>query len=267
MKAIVLAAGLGTRLGRLTSDRPKCMMPIGGRPLIEHLVRWLHAHGVDEIAINLHHRPEAIVEHLGTGASLGVRITYSHEEQLLGTAGAAKRLEGYFDGPFLVVYGDGYTNFDLSRLLRAHAARHVPGVAHVTMAFHRVPDPTTQGVATLDAQGRVTRFVEKPAPSEVFSDLASAGVLAIDRELLGLIPTGPPSDFGRDILPLALRSGVAIYGECLRDDEILIDIGTPAAYRRVCGLARQADGIAPPDVLRAGSANIAQRRSVPRLKL
>jgi NDP-sugar pyrophosphorylase family protein len=213
------------------------MLPIGGQPLIEHLVRWLQAHGISEVAINLHHRPEAIVDHLGSGATLGVHITYSREERLLGTAGAAKRLERYFEGAFLVVYGDGYTNFDLGRLLRAHDARRKPGIPHVTMALHHVDDPTAKGVATLDTDGRITRFIEKPSAGEALGDLVSAGVIAVEHELLDLIPAETESDFGRDILPLALRSGIAIYGEQLRDDEVLIDIGTPGAYRRACSLA------------------------------
>src|SRR4051794_37683916 len=92
VKALILAAGLGTRLGSLTTTLPKCMLQIDGQPLLERLVRWLNRHGVEEIAVNLHYRPEVITSHLGDGDQLGVRITYSYEETLLGTAGAARRL-------------------------------------------------------------------------------------------------------------------------------------------------------------------------------
>ena len=100
VKALILAAGLGTRLGSLAIDRPKPMLPIGGRPLLEHAVGLLRAHGVREIAINLHHRPEVIVQHLGDGRAFGVEFTYSWEDRLLGTAGAAKKLEPFLDEPF-----------------------------------------------------------------------------------------------------------------------------------------------------------------------
>jgi NDP-sugar pyrophosphorylase family protein len=238
MKALILAAGLGTRLGRLTADRPKCMMLVDGRPLVERLVCWVRDHGISEIAINLHYHPERIVEHLGTGARFGVRITYSHEARLLGTAGAAKRLEGYFDGPFCVVYGDGYTNMDLGRLMRLHADRARVGVPHATMALFRAPDPSACGVVELGVDRQVTRLVEKPPPSEVFSDLASAGIFVLDRELLDLLRPGAVADFGRDLLPAALGAGLPVYGEPLRPREFLVDIGTPAAYEQAVRHAR-----------------------------
>jgi NDP-sugar pyrophosphorylase family protein len=234
MKALVLAAGLGTRLGPMTLDKPKSTLPVGGRPLIECLVRWLSQHGITEIAVNLHHCPEAITQCLGTGAELGVRLTYSYEPTLLGTAGAAKNLEQFLDVPFVVVYGDGYTNLDLSRLCRLHDARRRTGQPHITMALFRVPNPTACGLVDLDDERRVTRFVEKPAPEDVFTDLANAGVLIIDPALLELIPKGEVSDFGRNILPLALERGIRIYGEPLHVDEYLIDIGTPDSYARAC---------------------------------
>lgn len=240
MQALILAAGLGTRLGALTADLPKCMLPVAGRPLVEHLVRLLVAHDVRDLAINLHHRPEAIVDHLGDGAALGARITYSREERLLGTAGAAKRLEHYFDGSFLVVYGDGFTNVDLGRLVRAHAARAHAG-PHATLLLYRVPNPTACGLVDLASGGRVRRFVEKPPPHEVFTDLASAGILILDRELLGLVPADRESDLGRDLLPLLVRAGLAVYGEELLFGEYLVDIGTPESYCRASTLARVAE--------------------------
>jgi NDP-sugar pyrophosphorylase family protein len=244
VQALILAAGLGTRLGSLTTTLPKCMVPLNGQPLVERLVRWLHVHGVDDVAINLHHCPDAITGHLGTGIRFGVEITYSYEEQPLGTAGAVRRLEAHFDGPFLVVYGDGYTNLDLSRVLRLHAARRQPGRPHVTMVLFRVPDPSACGIVDLDGDGLVRRFVEKPAPDQVFSDLASAGIFICERPILDLIPADGPSDFGRDVLPRVLELGIPIYGEPLAPGEFLIDVGTPEAYARACAHAELA-GSAP----------------------
>jgi mannose-1-phosphate guanylyltransferase/phosphomannomutase len=246
MKALILAAGLGTRLGRLSADLPKCMLPVAGQPLIERLVHWVHSHGIDEIAINLHHHADKIVAHLGSGERFGVRITYSFEEQLLGTAGAAKRLQSFFDGSFAVIYGDSYTNMDLTRLTNAHALRQTDGTPRVTMALVRVPNPSACGLADVATDGRVTRFVEKPPPSEVFTDLANAGMLVCDTGVLDLIPPAMPSDFGRDVLPLALEKGIPIHGEILRHDEFLIDIGTPLAYRRACEQAAMTDPVSLP---------------------
>ena len=237
MKALLLAAGLGTRLGPLTLDTPKGMLPVGGTPLIECLVRWLRSHGIADLAINLHHHPEVIRQHLGDGAQLLTRITYSYEPALLGTAGAARNLKRFLDEPFVVVYGDGFTNLDLTRLRLKHDARRIPGDPHITLSLRRVANPTACGLVGLDDEGRVTRFVEKPPAHEVFTDLASAGILIIEPELLDLIPEGQVTDFGRDTLPLALAQAVRMYGEPLLDDEFLIDIGTPASYLEACHLA------------------------------
>src|SRR3954471_9976250 len=120
MKALILAAGLGTRLGALTLDRPKPMLPVCGRPLLEHTVGLLRTHGVRDVAMNVHYFPEVITEHFGDGTRDGVRIVYSREDTLLGTAGAARRLAPFLGGdgdePFVVVYGDVLTDEDLSSL-------------------------------------------------------------------------------------------------------------------------------------------------------
>ncbi|MGD9101652.1 MAG: nucleotidyltransferase family protein, partial [Anaerolineae bacterium] len=176
MKALILAAGEGTRLGPLTADRPKPMLPVGGVPLIEHIVLLLKRHGINNIAINLHYKPWTIIHHLGHGRRWGVRIHYSFEEALLGSAGAAKRLEWYFDESFIVFYGDLYTDLNLSNLIAAHHQ----GGAPLTMALYAVDNPTQCGIVELDEQSRVRRFVEKPAPDQVFSQLANAGVLVVE---------------------------------------------------------------------------------------
>ena len=120
MKALILAAGEGRRLGPLTLDRPKPMLPIGRTPLLEHLLRWLRRYSITRVAINLHHQPHVITGYLGDGSHLGMSIAYSYEEELLGTAGAARKLQSFLDETFLVVYGDVFTNLNLARLLRFH---------------------------------------------------------------------------------------------------------------------------------------------------
>ena len=245
VKALILAAGEGTRLRPLTLERPKPMLPVGGKPLLEHLVAWLRRHGVAEMAINLHHRPEAISDYFGDGHRFGVSITYSYEDQLLGTAGAAKRLQPLFDGTFVVVYGDVFTNLDLSRLIGFHLRIDKPGglcdnmgivpssLPWATLSLYRVEDPSACGLVELDGQGRVIRFVEKPPSDQVFTDLASAGVLVLEPGILEHIPPDTFYDFGRDLFPRLLHRGIPLYGCPLRDREFLIDIGTPASYRQV----------------------------------
>src|SRR5579872_7407537 len=164
MKALLLAAGEGTRLRPLTLDRPKPMLPLGDRPMLEYLVRLLREHGITEIAINLHYKPEAIVRHFGDGRPFGVSITYSFERCLLGSAGAARKLDWYFGRePFLVLYGDVLANVNLTALLAHHQAARADG----TLALYEVEDPTRCGMVELDDDKRITRFVEKPARDAV----------------------------------------------------------------------------------------------------
>lgn len=230
MKALILAAGMGTRLGVLTQDVPKPMIPVGDRPLLAHTVGWLRSHGITEIALNLHHRPESITTYFGDGSAFGVQTTYSHETALLGTAGAARRLAAFLDEPFVLVYGDVYTNLDLGRLAAVHA-RHRPA-CRMTLALYRVPNPAECGLVETDAGGRVLRFVEKPPAAEVFTDLANAGIALVEPEVVGEIAGDRPSDFGRDVIPRLLGSGQTVAAEPIGPGEFVIDIGTPAGLAR-----------------------------------
>ena len=123
MKALILAAGEGTRLRPLTLDRPKPMLPIAGKPLLEHLVNLLVAHGVCDIAINLDYKPDVVTSHFGDGGAWRARIVYSHEERMLGTAGAVRRLQWFLDERFFVLYGDVLTDLDLTALAAFHSQR------------------------------------------------------------------------------------------------------------------------------------------------
>ena len=233
MRALVLAAGEGQRLRPLTDDRPKPMLPVGDRPLLEQIVCLLSRHGITEIAINLHHKPRAIQDHFADGSRFGVQIEYSYEEQLLGSAGAVKKLEHYFgDDPFVVFYGDLYTDLDLGQLVSAHESTG----ALVTMTLYEVENPTACGIVELDELGQVTRFVEKPTREEVFSRLANAGVFVVDPQVIDLIPSGSPSDFGQHVFPQMLALGMPIHGYVIQD--LLIDIGTPSNYERAQRVAR-----------------------------
>lgn len=240
MKALILAAGKGTRIGHLTQNCPKPMLPVGDRPLLAHLVEWAHSHGINEIAMNLHHAPEAITDYFGDGSRHNVAITYSYEAQLLGTAGAAKRLEAFLDETFVVIYGDVFTNLDLTRLHHFHQSRtQITGAAALmTLALYQVPNPTECGLVDLDETQRVTRFVEKPPAHQVFTDLANAGILICEPALLRLIPPATVFDFGHNVLPRLLALELPVFGQAITQDEFLIDIGTPAGYERAQAQAR-----------------------------
>lgn len=244
MKALILAAGKGTRLKDLTRNCPKPMLPVQGKPLLERIVCWLQRHGITQIAMNLHHCPDAITDHFGDGQRLGVEIVYSYEATLLGTAGAAKRLAPFLDEPFVVVYGDVFTNLNLTRLMAAHQhhRRLESRDTIATLSLYPVPNPTECGLVELDEAGRVTRFVEKPPPDQVFTDLANAGVMVCEPEILRFIPKETSFDFGHNVFPALLTAGKTLWGQAISRDEYLIDIGTPRAYQRVQRLNLHTDG-------------------------
>ena len=242
-----MAAGKGTRLQEMTANLPKPMVPVGDRPLLAHIVAWLRTHGVTQIAINLHHCPQAITGYFGDGSRHGVTLTYSYEEELLGTAGAAKRLQPFLDEPFVLVYGDVYTNLDLTRLMEFHrTACHAHTVAiALTLSLYRVPNPSECGLVDLDDDHRVRRFVEKPPPHQVFTDLANAGMCVVEPGILDYIPAEVVQDFGRDLFPCLLQLDVPIFGLPIAGDEFLVDIGTPAGLARGQALWQQAVQAAP----------------------
>lgn len=212
------------------------MLPVAGQPLLRHIIAWLRQSGVTEIAVNLHHHPEMITSDLGNGSDAGVMLTYSYEEKLLGTAGAAKKLQDFLDTSFVVAYGDVFTNVNLPGVIERHQQNRAMGCL-LTMALYRVTNPTQCGLVEVEPSGRVVRFVEKPPAHEVFTDLANSGILVCEPSLLEYIPAGQVYDFGIDLLPYLLALGLPVYGYEISTHEYLIDIGTPAGYAQAQALA------------------------------
>lgn len=234
MKAIILAAGKGERLRGLVDTMPKPMVRIGGKPILQHNIEWLRNHGITDLYINLHHLPEKIADYFGNGEKLGVTITYSYEEKLLGTAGAVRRIAdclwkdgpvSTYNSPFLVIYGDNLLTYDLGKIVDFHKARD--GIA--TIAFYRKDDVSQSGIAVLDPTGRVLRFIEKPKPEEEASNLVNTGIYILDKRLFAYIPKGITLDFGRDLFPEMLKNGEALYG--IEVHGTLTAIDTPDLFR------------------------------------
>jgi len=232
MNAMILAAGKGTRLQSLTEAMPKPMLPIGGRPVLEYIVRWLGFHGVRKMAINVHFQGDIIQRHFGDGSACGVSITFSPEPELLGTAGGVKKMEPFFDEVFLVAYGDVLSDLDVRALLAFHAA-HGPQ-PHATLVVDPRPDATQCGVVEIGDDERVRGFIEKPPPGQIRSRWVNSGIMVLDRPLLADVPPGQVCDFGRDILPAWLEAGVPLWAWKLPPGHYLIDMGTPSNYERAC---------------------------------
>ena len=228
MKAVILAAGEGTRLHPLTLETPKVLLPVQGIPLIQYTLSWLKSHGIKEVAINLYHFGNKIKDFLGNGCRFGMRIHYSPEKTLLGTAGGVKRIGHLFSRTFVVVYGDILTNFDLSAMIRFHRDKK----AVATIVVTQVSNPREVGVVQMEDDGRIVTFVEKPSPGTEVGNMASGGIYVLEREVLDHIPSHGFCDFAYDIFPKLLKLNHSVYGYSLKPEDYLLDIGTIDKYHK-----------------------------------
>src|SRR6266536_2969555 len=226
MRAVVMAGGEGTRLRPLTSNQPKPMVPIVGKPCMEHILELLKRHGFEDVIVTLAFLPQAIRSYFGDGESLGLRIEYSVEESPLGTAGSVRLASGKLDDTVLVISGDALCDIDLGRLVEFHRERE----AAVTIGLKSVENPLEFGIVVTDEDGRVERFLEKPSWGQVFSDTINTGIYVLNPEVLRHVPTDRPYDFAKELFPLLLEMGRPLYGCVL--DGYWQDIGNLDQYRQ-----------------------------------
>ncbi len=224
MKAVIMAGGEGTRLRPQTSNLPKPMLPLVGRPMMEHIVSLLRRHGVTDIVVTVAFLPNAIRSYFGDGSELGVRMVYATEESPLGTAGSVRNAMDELDERFLVISGDVLTDIDLSAVIDFHAKND----ALATLALCSVDNPLEFGIVITHEDGSVERFLEKPGWGQVFSDTINTGIYVLEPEIFDLIPGGRPVDFSSEVFPAALEQGRAVYGYVA--DGYWEDVGTTAAY-------------------------------------
>lgn len=222
MKAVILAGGEGTRLKDIAMGLPKPMMPLLGKPLLEHIVGHLRACGFDELCMTLRYKPESIRAHFGDGSGFGVRIEYREEREPLGTAGSVKNCADFIDNePFLVIAGDCACDLALDEAM----ARHKGGV---TIVLSRDDEPLRYGLVVTGRDGHVAGFLEKPAWERVVTDAVSTGIYVLSPEVLDYVPEGRAFDFAKDLFPRLLEQGVFMQGLPL--DGYWCDIGTPRSY-------------------------------------
>jgi mannose-1-phosphate guanylyltransferase len=227
MKACIMCGGEGTRLRPLTFKHPKPSIPILNKPSVLHLVEHLSREGFNEIVMTLGYMGERIEEQLGDGHMFGVHINYVYEKEKLGTAGGIKNAEKYLKNePFIVLGGDHVLNLDLREMYRFHETND----ALITIGLLSIDDPREFGIADMDINNRIHRFLEKPKAGQIFSNLASTGIYVCSPEIFEWIPENKKYDFAKDVFPSMLLANEKINGVLVRGK--WTDVGSSAAYRQ-----------------------------------
>ena len=247
MKAIIMAGGQGTRLRPLTSDQPKPMIPIVNAPCMEHIVKLLERHGFADIAVTLQFMPDEIRDYFGDGSDWNVSMRYSVEDAPAGTAGSVKMAEqqlGLEGERLLIISGDALTDADLSTLVEFHEEKG----SEATMVLKSVENPLDFGIVITEEDGRISRFLEKPAWGQVFSDTVNTGIYLLEPSAIAEIPDPEDGeyDFSKELFPKLLEAGRPLYGYITED--YWEDIGTleqfAGAQRDV--LDGRVEGVRPP---------------------
>ena len=242
MKALILAAGRGTRVRPLTDTLPKPMIPIINKPVMEFLVEHLRRFGVHQIMVNTSYMAPQIENHFGDGRRFGVQMAYSFEgrerdgkllDEPIGSAGAIKKIHnhsGFFDETFLVLCGDAIIDLDLDELLQFHRQKK----ALATLALREVPleEVSHYGVVVRDNEGKVTEFQEKPAQAQARSRMINTGIYIFEPQVLNMIPTQGPYDIGSQLFPELTRQGT-LYAALQSTPWQWLDIGKVSDFHAV----------------------------------
>lgn len=220
-KAVILSAGMGTRLGDLTRNLPKVMVPISGKPMLEHHLEWLKGFGVCEFYLNLHYLADVISDYFEDGSRWGVAIHYHREERLLGTAGALHAFRPFLDETFLVQYGDVFSRLDLAGLTDFHRTRG----AAASLVVHPSSHPHDSDIIELADEARICRIHHKPGDDR-FGNLGNAGAYLLEPVVVDYLSSDlREEDFCRDFFPRMLAAGEIVCG--YNTDDLLLDLGTP----------------------------------------
>jgi NDP-sugar pyrophosphorylase family protein len=226
LTAVVLAAGVGSRLDPLTQQLPKPLVPFANRPVMEHIVNLLKRHGVSRTVSNVHYLPEKVKRYFGNGTAFGIDMNFVDEPQLSGDAGGVRACREYItDDTFIVVMGDLITDLDVSYVFNQHREKG----ALATIALKQVEDVERFGVAVLGEGGFIQGFQEKPRRDEAKSNLASTGVYVLDRKIFEHLPKDGAVGFGRDLFPYLIEKELALLG--VEVWGYWSDVGTIAQYR------------------------------------
>lgn len=229
MKAIIMAGGEGKRLKPITGSTPKPLVPLCGRPVMEHIILLLRRHGITDICATLKYRPDDIKNYFGSGEKLGVRLEYRIEQTALGTAGGVKNCADFYGSEdFLVISGDAACDIDLSKLIAEHQRRSPAA----TIALCPEPEPLRYGLALCDREGFIRSFIEKPDWRHVVTNLVNTGIYIISPRAMEHVPENEEFDFAKNLFPRLLDEGEKLLG--VPCDGYWCDIGTPKSYYECC---------------------------------
>jgi NDP-sugar pyrophosphorylase family protein len=238
MKALILAAGLGTRLRPITDTIPKILVPIGGQPLLAYHLKQLSDIGVKDVLINTYWLPEAVRDFCRSYNNDNLRITLTHEPELLGSAGTMLANREFFgDEEILVIYGDVLTDINYPQLVSFHRDRN----SLATIVCHRVTNVQEKGMVIMDNDDQIINFVEKPSPEEIVSDYVNGGIYIFNPKIFDqlnrLDQKARPVDYGRDIFPFMIKNGLPILA--FKFDGFLLDIGNLTNYEQANKIINQ----------------------------
>ncbi len=224
MDAVVLAGGQGIRLRPFSLTKPKPMIKLANKPILQHIIELLGSNGFRDVVITTNYLQDVIQKCFDDGGRFGVNISYPQEEYPLGTAGSVKNVERLLDDSFLVVQGDNVTDIDLEEVYRAHKRRGVL----CSIALKEVDEPWRFGVVELEDDDRIKSFVEKPKKGSELSNLVNSGIYVLEPEILDHIPEDEPYDFAKDLFPRLIDAGIEISG--YRAEGFWADVGSPEGY-------------------------------------
>ncbi|MDR3256232.1 MAG: NDP-sugar synthase [Endomicrobium sp.] len=225
MKAFVLAAGVGTRLRPLTNNIPKPMISILGKPALYYTFLNLLKNGFDSACVNTYYRSDVITDFFKDN-KIGIKLEFSHEKKLLGTAGAIKNKEYFFDDTFLVMSGDGLTDIDLRKAINFHNKKK----SIATIVLKKIDLRFEYGIAITNKNSEIKTFVEKPLWGDVFDDKVNTGIYIFEPEVFKFIPKNKFFDFSMDLFPLLMKKKKKIYGYLM--EEYWTDIGNIIEYKK-----------------------------------
>lgn len=227
---MILVAGKSTRLRSFIDNKSKVMLEIDGKPILEYNLNIVKKTGIRKIYINLYYAPESITDYFGSGTKFGVNITYSKEKNILGSAGAVKKLENEFNETFFVVYGDNFTNCNLNKLLKAHKKNK--GI--ITMAIFNRTKNKNSGIAggTVLYDKKTLKIKSFTEGNSAESDFVNAGIYVLEPEILNYIPRNKFYDFGKDLFPLLIKKKIDIHAYLMPENECVFGIDTIECYKK-----------------------------------